>query len=385
MGRVVHRMAALGLVMFLVLVGVPTAAAADTVSLTTPYPGVAVAPGTKVSFDLSIKTDASARVDLSVKGAPATWTAALFGGGFIVDGVQTSGTTAATVRLDVTVPADAAAATQRIEVVAKAGASTDTLPLDIRVTPNAAGEVSLTTDFPSLKGTSTTTFSFNLTLHNDTSEDLTFTGVATGPDGWTVTSQLSSESQAANAIVKAGATTPVTVTAKAPDAVEAGQYPISVDVTSGTRTAHQDLGVEITGSYSMTLSTSDQRLNANATAGSATDLTLVVTNTGTAPIQGVALSATPPSGWTVTFDPTTVDVTTDTPATVTAHLTPSADAIAGDYVTTFKATAPSNLATASADIRVTVETSLLWGAVGIAIIAIVLVGLWWTFRRFGRR
>ncbi len=385
MGRVVRRMAALGLIAFLILVGVPTAAAADTVSLSTPYPGVAVAPGTKVSFDVSVKTDTSARVDLSLKDVPADWTASLFGGGFIVDGVQTSGTTAATVRLDVTVPAAAAAATQRIAVVARTGTATDTLPLDIRVTPNAAGDVSLTTDFPSLKGPSTTTFSFNLTLHNDTSEDLTFTGVATGPDGWTITTQVSSESQAANALVKAGATTPVTVTAKAPAAIDAGQYPISVDVTSGSRTAHQDLGVEITGSYSLTLSTSDQRLNANATAGAVTDLTLVVTNTGTAPVQGVALSATPPSGWTVTFDPPTVDVTTDVPANVTAHLTPSGDAIAGDYVTTFKATAPSNLASASADIRVTVETSLLWGAVGIALIAVVLVGLWWTFRRFGRR
>jgi uncharacterized membrane protein len=34
---------------------------------------------------------------------------------------------------------------------------------------------------------------------------------------------------------------------------------------------------------------------------------------------------------------------------------------------------------------VTIETSLLWGAIGLALIAIVLVGLWWVFRRFGRR
>ena len=385
MGRVVRRMAALGLVAFLILVGVPTAAAAETVSLSTPYPGVAVAPGTKVSFDISVRTDASDRVDLSLRNVPADWTASLFGGGFIVDGVQTTGSSAATVRLDVTVPATATAATQRIEVAARSGSATDVLPLDIRVTPNAAGEVSLTTDFPSLKGPSTNTFTFNLTLHNDTSEDLTFTGVATGPDGWTITTQVSSESQAANALVKAGATTPVTVTAKPPAAIDAGQYPISVDVTSGSRTAHQDLGVEITGSYSMTLSTVDERLNANATAGATTDLTLVVTNTGTAPITGVTLSATPPSGWTVEFDPKTVDVAPGTPVNVTAHMTPSSDAIAGDYVATLTATAPSNLATANASIRVTVETSLLWGAVGVVLIVIVLVGLWLTFRRFGRR
>ena len=66
-------------------------------------------------------------------------------------------------------------------------------------------------------------------------------------------------------------------------------------------------------------------------------------------------------------------------------MTPSSDAIAGDYVATFTATAPSNLASANASIRVTVETSLLWGAVGVVLIVIVLVGLWLTFRRFGRR
>ena len=40
-------------------------------------------------------------------------------------------------------------------------------------------------------------------------------------------------------------------------------------------------------------------------------------------------------------------------------MTPSSDAIAGDYVTTFKATAP--VANAEADVRVTIQTSLLWG------------------------
>ena len=70
-------------------------------------------------------------------------------------------------------------------------------------------------------------------------------------------------------------------------------------------------------------------------------------------------------------------------AQVTAHLTPSGNAIAGDYVTTFKAS--SDVANANAEMRVTIETSLLWGVVGVGLIALVLAGLWWTFRRYGRR
>ena len=98
----------------------------------------------------------------------------------------------------------------------------------------------------------------------------------------------------------------------------------------------------------------------------------------------MTLAATAPTGWTVTFEPETVDVPASAEGVqVTAHLTPSADAIAGDYVTTFRAS--SDLANDSAEMRITIETSLLWGAVGVGLIALVLAGLWWTFRKYGRR
>ncbi|MEA2610264.1 MAG: hypothetical protein QOJ75_2507 [Chloroflexota bacterium] len=367
------------------MVGVaPATFAANAVELTTPYPAVAVAPGAKVTFDLSVKTPAAARVSLSLSKLPTDWTATLRGGGFVIDGVQTNGTAAAAVTLDVGVPASATAGSQRITVTASSGGTTTPLDLDFRVTPSAAGSVTLTTDFPQLKGVSSTSFSFNLTLANDTPDDLTFGVVAGGPDGWTVTAQLTSQAQAASIVVKAGSTTSIGVTAKAPADATAGTFPITVDATSGSKTAHADLSIEITGSYSLTLTTPDGRLNANATAGGTTDLSVVVTNTGTADVAGVALSAAAPTGWTVTFDPATVDVPAGgAPVQATAHLKPSADAIAGDYVTTFRATSPS--ASATADIRVTIETSLLWGAVGIALIALVVLGLWWTFRRYGRR
>ena len=386
MGRRRHRTAALGLATLVALVlGLPvgTAAAADSLTLTTPYPAVAVAPGTKVSFDLTVQTTTSERVDLAVKDTPTDWTASLYGGGFVVDGVLTTANKPTTVRLDVSVPATATAATARINVVATASGATTTLPLDIRVTPQAAGEVSLTTDFPQLKGPSTATFTFNLTLHNDTSEDLPFTGTATGPAGWTITTQVSSESQAASAIVKAGATSPVTVTATAPQGVAAGVNPISVDVTSGSRTAHADLSAEVTGTYSMKLTTPDGVLSTQATAGSNTDLSLVVENDGTADVTGVTLSATAPKGWKVTFDPATTDVAAGQTSTVIAHMVPSGDAIAGDYVVTFRAA--SDQANASADIRVTIQTGLLGGLLGIGLIVLVIAGLGFVFLRYGRR
>jgi uncharacterized membrane protein len=381
------RLARLALAMSMVSVvttlAVAPALAADSISVTTPYPAVAVAPGAKVNLDVSIKSTNGGRVNLSVTGAPEAWDATLRGGGFAIDSIDTTANTAVKITLDVSVPADAAGGTQKINVVARQSSAITTLPIDIRVEPNVAGSISMTTDTPELKGASDASFKFTLTLKNDTPDKQTFTVASTGPDGWTIDTQVGSQAQAASVVIEAGSTSSVSVTAKPAADAAAGKYPIAVDATAGSLTAHSDLSVEITGSYDLSLSTVDGRLNANASAGNATDLTLVLSNGGTADIQGAAMTATAPTGWTVTFNPTTVDVPAKGTAQTVAHMTPSGDAIAGDYVTTFKATAPT--ANATADVRVTVETSLLWGAVGIAIIALVLVGLLWTFRQFGRR
>jgi len=68
---------------------------------------------------------------------------------------------------------------------------------------------------------------------------------------------------------------------------------------------------------------------------------------------------------------------------VTARITPSGDAIAGDYAITFNAKADQ--ASASQDIRFTVQTSLVWAIIGAALIVGVAAGLWWVFQRYGRR
>jgi uncharacterized membrane protein len=87
----------------------------------------------------------------------------------------------------------------------------------------------------------------------------------------------------------------------------------------------------------------------------------------------------------VTFDPPTVNVQpgADNAATSVAHIVPSADAIAGDYSVTVRAS--NDLANGNAALRVTVETSLLWGIIGIGLIVLVIVGLGYVFRRYGRR
>lgn len=365
----------------------PAATAANGLTVTTPFTAVSVAPGNKVSFDLTVTSTTSRNVALSLSGVPTGWTASIFGGGFVVEAVSVDKDTPAKVRLDVTVPADASAGTSTIRVGASGGGGSDTLPVSIRVNANAAGDLTLTTTTPELTGPADKDFKFDLTFKNDTAQDVTMSATATGPDGWTLDTTLTGATDAASTIVKAGSTQSISVSAKAPDGTTADTYPIKVIATAGDRTAEADVSVAITGSYSMTLSTPDDRLSASGSAGSPTNMSFVVKNTGTAPITKVTLVGTPPSGWTVTVDPKEglETIAPDQTGTINAVITPSKDAVAGDYVVNFKSASTEDTSGASAQIRFTVETSPIWLVVGVVLILLILGGLYYVFRTYGRR
>jgi uncharacterized membrane protein len=364
----------------------PAVSADDGLEVTTPFPAVAVAPGTKVSFDLTVDSTRAANVSLELGGVPEGWTASLLGGGFVVDGVAVTSGTAAEVRLDVDVPADAAAATSTLRVTARGGGAQDVLPIAIRVNAEAAGDITLTTSTPTLTGASDATFTFDLVLQNDTAQDVTVSASASGPEGWDVEATLTGETQAASTIVEAGATQNIGVTATAAADVPAGTYPITVEARAGERTIPAELGIEVTGSYSMELTTPNDALSASGQAGSATTQAFEITNTGTAPLTGVTLTPAAPSNWEVTTDPPSVpSIAPGATETITATITPSGEAVAGDYQIDFAAAAAEEGAEASRSVRFTVETSGVWLLVGVGLIVLIGAGLFYVFRTYGRR
>ncbi|HSM38572.1 MAG TPA: NEW3 domain-containing protein [Candidatus Limnocylindrales bacterium] len=174
------------------------------------------------------------------------------------------------------------------------------------------------------------------------------------------------------------------MTAKAPTQAAAASYPISVQAVAGDHQASAELAVEGTGTVQMSLASSDQRLNANASAGATRDFDVVVSNDGTSPLPAITLTGTGPSQWQIDFEPASIDqLAPGATATSTARITPSGDAVAGDYVVTL--TAQTQGATRSIEVRVTVETPPIWGIIGLGLIAATLGGMLWIFRRYGRR
>jgi uncharacterized membrane protein len=365
----------------------PTVGGANGLEVTTPFPAVAVAPGNKVSFDLTVTSVRNADVALTLSGVPTGWTASLLGGGFVVDGVAVGPNTDGEVRLDVTVPADAAAGSSTIRVNARGGGAADTLPITIRVNAEAAGTLTLTTNTPELTGASDKSFKFDLQLKNDTASDVTVSATATGPTGWDIETTLTGATDAASTVVETGATQSISVNVTPAEGTPADTYPIQVTATAGEQTVTQDLAIIVTGSYGMTLTTPGDVLSTRGSAGSATTQDFVITNTGTAPITAVTLDGTPPTGWTVTVNPEEglPAIEPNATGTITATITPSSDAVAGDYVVTFKAVSAENTTGEEAQIRFTVETSPIWALVGIALIALILGGLFYVFRTYGRR
>ncbi len=374
----------LGLVGIIAGITAPAAAAAGGLTITTPFPAVVAEPASTVSFTLNLDVPTARRVDLKTTGVPSGWTARFRGGSLTIDGAYVDPKSPQTVTLDVEIPDGTTPGTSTITVVGSGGGLSDSLPLTIRVADAAVGDISLTSDFPELRGPSSSTFTFNLTLKNETAAETTYSIDATGPDGWTVDAKPSGQAQATSITVAAGSSGTISVTATPPASVAADTYPIKVTVAGGGKTAESDLNVVVTGTYTMTVSTPDQVLSTSANAGSEKDFQITVENTGSAPITNVALSASAPTNWTVTFSPASIDtLAPNDPQTVTAQITPTGDAIAGDYQMTV--TAKGTETSGDVSIRVRVETPQFWWIVGVLLIVATFAGLYWVFRTYGRR
>ena len=358
--------------------------AADLV-ISTPYPSVVARPGSTVKFDLSVTAPAVSVAQVAVDQMPTGWKTTLRGGGFVVNAVTAEPDTPGKVTAEVTVPPDAAAGDYTMQVTVTDGAGQSALPLDVQVQAEVDSGVGVKADFPSLRGDPGTAFSYTLTVTNNTPETQTFTFAAQGPEGWTVTASPVAASNANTVSVDADGTSQVTVSATPPDTAAEGSYPIPVTITSDSGASGSfQLTAEVTGSSKLDVATADQRLNFSGNANSAKRVTLVVGNTGTAAVDAVQFAATPPSGWTVTFDPPKVDEVKPNETTqVVAIIKPAKNALAGDYAIGLRASAGSQASTL--DLRYGVKGSQALGIIAIAIIAFVFLGLAWLFRRLGRR
>jgi uncharacterized membrane protein len=354
--------------------------------LTTEFPSLVIGVDETVTLSLRLRTEATAEVvDLEVQGLPSGWAASFRGGGRTVRAVYVEPGEEASVDLRLEPPVDVEAGTYHLEVVASGEGAQATLPIDLTVQEKAPASLAFDIELPTLRGKPSTTFRYNVTLRNEGDEDLTVDLFAQAPSVFRVT--FTSGGQEVTSIpVAANSSQSLSVAAEPLlNNIAADKYPIMLRAQGGDVSATAQLVAEVVGQAELSLTTPDGRLSGRAEAGRETTFTLLLQNNGSAPAEGIRMSASPPSGWNVEFDPAQIAaIEPGGQQDVTARVAPAEKALAGDYVITFRAQ-PESESAESIDFRVTVRTSTLWGVVGIALVALSVAVVGWAVMRFGRR
>ncbi|MDD6283135.1 COG1470 family protein [Oribacterium sp. HCP28S3_H8] len=354
--------------------------------MSTAYPGISVKPGDAISFNLDFtNAGAGESVALSASKLPDGFTGYFEGDGKNISNVYVkNGDNDKLASYNVTVPDNAAEGSYTVTLNAAGESNADSITLTMNVSSEELGSSKLTTEYPEQEGAAGTTFTFNSTIQNNSSNNQSFSLSAQAPDGWKVAFTPSGAStQVASADVDAEKSQGVTITVTPPDGVQAGDYTIPISAVSASENLTSQLKVTITGTYGLKVQAPSGLLSFNANANKKTAVTVDVVNDGNIALNNINLTSTAPSDWKVEFSESSID-SLDAGATkeVTMYVTPSNAAVSGDYAMTVQAATTAT--TAKSDFRVTVKTQTVWGLVGVVLIAAIVAGLAGVFKKYGR-
>ncbi len=355
--------------------------------LLTDYPAVSVQPGTTSTVNLKLRNYGLApeRLSLSVSGVPAGWTATLLGGGQPVAAAMPATDDSVNLDLRLDVPKSAKIGTHTLTIQADGAASHVALPVAVTLAKELPAKLSVQPQLPELRGSSKSSFEYTLTVKNDSGKKLLVSLAAEAPRNFDTSFTEAYGSQQLTAVpIEAGKSKDVKLKVTPPDTVDAGHYAVQVRVAAEGAKAATKVALDVTGQPKLSLSGREGILSASATAGNESSVPVIVSNTGTAPAADIHLSASAPTGWKVAFSPKTVErIAPNQHKQVTVSIRPPSNAIAGDYVNTFSAS--TNGENGTANFRVTVTTSTMWGIAGVGIIGAALLIMVGAVVRFGRR
>ena len=358
-----------------------SSAQTDSLILYTPYTNVSVSPGNTVNYSIDIINKGTKTRDenIVVSNIPRAWDYSITAGGYSINKMATLPGKKKTLTLKIDIPYQVRKGSYTF--YAKAGQVS--LPLTIQVSSAGTSVTEFTCDQKNMQGTSNSSFTFNTILKNKTATAQQYALMAGAPRGWEVIIKPNYK-QATSTEVEASETKNVTFEIKPSPTVQAGSYKIPVKAVSGSTSASLEFEVVITGNYALALSTPSGLLSSHITAGSDKKVELRVENTGSANLENVVLSAAKPKDWDVAFDTKKIkEMAPGQTETVYATITADKKAIPGDYVVNISAKTPE--ATSLASFRVSVRTPLTVGLIGLIIILIVLLGIVYLFRKYGRR
>ncbi|QEH42949.1 NEW3 domain-containing protein [Chitinophaga sp. XS-30] len=362
--------------------GFHSISSAQNVTLYTPYTKISVPPGQSIDYSIDVINNGKTvkNADIAVTGLPKDWTYELKSGGWSVNQIAVLPGEKKNLSLQVQVPLKINKGAYRFQVLAR---GLTQLPLSVIVSEQGTFKTEFSTGQANMEGAANSTFTYTATLRNRTADNQVYALRANTPQGWNVVFKANYK-QVSSVSVEANRTQDITIEVDPPDQLKAGNYKIPVVAASESTSAGLELEAGITGSYALELTTPQGLLSTDITAGDSKRVELVVRNTGSAALKNIDMQFAAPSKWDVTFDPKKVEqLGPGESAKVFATIKADRKAIAGDYVTNLEAKTPE--VSSRASFRISVETSMLWGWVGILIILVALGSVYRLFRKYGRR
>ena len=149
-------------------------------------------------------------------------------------------------RLDI--PSNAGSDTQTLNVEAKGEGHTVTLPIAVTLAQKLPAKLKVDTALPALRGTSKSSFEYQLTIKNDSGRNLTVSFTAQAPKNFETSFTEAYGSQELSSVaIEAGKSKDVKLKVRPPSTVDAGTYPVSVTVSAEGATAKTDVSLEIIG------------------------------------------------------------------------------------------------------------------------------------------
>ena len=363
------------------------------ISIYPEYPGVVVSKDEEVRMDLLVvnkgRSDEDVLVEITKR--PRGWKARVKTYSFTVTGVHVPNGETRTLTFLAEPPKNVRPGKYlfRIRGKTKDGKLQSENDLTITVKAEKKGskskDILITTSYPVLRGPSDATFEFSIEVENKMDKEAVFSLTARGPSDWDINFKPAYEEKYISSLrLKAGDSRSVAVEVKPPRYAEAGEYPISVTVSSGNRRAEAKLTVVLTGTYKLDVGTTTGLLSLSTQRGKSANISLYVKNTGTAPNHDISFISFKPENWKVKFDPEKIDALKPGDIEqVEVTITPAEEALVGDYSVGLKV--KGEKATDDVELRVTVKASTLWGWIGIGIILFVIAGLSVLFIYLGRR
>jgi uncharacterized membrane protein len=365
--------------------------AEQTIKLSTTFPNVELKVAQKTVFKIKVQNNGIASDTFNITvSSPINWETTLKSGSLIVKSIYLEASEIRELDLELTPPSGEKAGIYLFTVKAfsKGRQLQDSLDITIEL-PQAVVQsgISISSLFPSIEAASGEAVEFRLNVINKNTYDALISFTAVGPQGWSVTFTPAYETVSVRSLEFAPSENQVIVAKiTSPKSAVPGTYTIDVEARSENLQDKATLSIFLIGKYDLKLSPSNQLLSFDLPQGEPHAFSFYVNNTGTAPLNDVAIFSDLPTDWDIQFDSSSLpQLAASSFKEVRAVITSPSDTIPGDYVVTLYSSVTELGISGTMNYRVTVKGSVEWGFFGIGVIVILVLVLVLIYWRLGRR